>query len=401
MTLRIGRDHGTRGGRSGTVTPIRLFNGDIFGAAEKRSKILVIDDDTSNRNLLLTIMRRSGFSRVIGVATGADAIAAFSEFEPDLTLLDLHLPDMDGRDVLVELKARTPPGAYIPILVLTGDVSVEARDAALSAGARDFLVKPYEAAEVLLRIHNLLETRILHLELQRQHALLTARFEERSRELEDARIEILDRLARACEMREQGTLGHGQRVGALAAEIAFVLGWSAESVEQLRKAGALHDIGKIGIDDSILLKPGPLVESEFEAQSRHTILGAAILSGSRFPVLHMAEEVALTHHERWDGCGYPAALAGEDIPLSGRIVAVADVFDALTHQRPYKKAWTAEEAVEQIRSDAGTRYDPMVVEAFIEVVEQGRTNPAGAKEQGTGSRIAERGGASASIRRTA
>jgi putative two-component system response regulator len=214
--------------------------------------------------------------------------------------------------------------------------------------------------------------------------MLSARFEERSRELEDARIEILDRLARACEMREQGTLGHGQRVAALAAEIAVALGWSAESVDHLRKAAALHDIGKIGVDDSILLKPGPLAESEFEAQTRHTILGAAILSGSRFPVLRMAEEVALTHHERWDGCGYPAAIAGDDIPLSGRIVAVADVFDALTHQRPYKKAWTPEEAVAQIRADAGSRYDPVVVAAFLRVAEQGRTSPVVKTEQKAG-----------------
>lgn len=381
MGGRIGRDHGPFSRDSGRVNPpIRLFDGELFGARERHSKILVIDDDASNRNLLLTIMRRSGFTRVMGVATGLEGITAFSEFEPDLTLLDLHLPDMDGREVLAEMKLRTPPEAYIPILVLTGDISVEARDDALSAGARDFLVKPYEAAEVLLRINNLLETRVLHLELQRQNALLMARFEERSRELEDARIEILDRLARACEMREQGTFGHGQRVAALAADIAIALGWSAESVDQLKKAAALHDIGKIGVDDSILLKPGPLVPSEFEAQSQHTILGAAILSGSHYPALRMAEEVALTHHERWDGCGYPAGLAGADIPMCGRIVAVADAFDALTHQRPYKRAWTPEDAVTQIQRDAGTRYDPAVVEAFIRIVEQRTAQSAGSME---------------------
>jgi putative two-component system response regulator len=251
--------------------------------------------------------------------------------------------------------------------VLTGDSSGEVRDAALAAGARDFLTKPYDAGEVILRVRNLIETRLLHVELQRQNAALSERFESRTEELEAAKLEILERLARAADFRDESSYGHTTRVGELAARIAAQMGLTEAEVDQIRIAARLHDIGKIGVSDSILMKPGRLAPAEFLAQEKHTLIGANILSGSRFPVLRLAEDIALTHHECWDGTGYPRGLQQEEIPLCGRIVAVADVFDALTHTRVYKSAWRLNDAVEEIKHQRGKKFDPAVVDAFLAI----------------------------------
>jgi putative two-component system response regulator len=234
-------------------------------------------------------------------------------------------------------------------------------------------------AEVLLRIRNLLRTRFLHIEVQHQNHVLEERVRERTRELEEAhhailnhtqdlreaQIETIERLAAAAEYRDDDTGQHVHRVSQNCARIALALNWPDASIDLLRKASPLHDVGKIGIPDHILLKPGKLTSEEWETMKAHTLIGASILSGSRFPLLQMAEEIALTHHEKWDGTGYSPGLCGEAIPVSGRIVAVADVFDALTHERPYKKAWPVNEAIGEIRSQSGRHFDPAVVEAFL------------------------------------
>lgn len=195
--------------------------------------------------------------------------------------------------------------------------------------------------------------------------LLEAKVAERTRELEDARAETLKRLAFAAEYRDEGTFEHTERVGATAAEIAGRLGLGAEEIEVLREAAPLHDVGKLAISDTILLKPGKLTVEETEIMKTHAELGARVLSGSSSPVLQMAAVIARSHHERWDGAGYPAGLAGEAIPLVGRVVAVADVFDALTHDRTYKSAWPVEQAIAEIRRGAGSQFDPRVVGAFL------------------------------------
>jgi putative two-component system response regulator len=248
---------------------------------------------------------------------------------------------------------------------------VDARDAALAVGAKDFITKPFESTEVLLRVHNLLETRLLHLELRRQRNLLAERFESRGRELEQARFEILERLARVAEHRDDGAFGHIRRVGDLSALIAAEMECSPELVEQIRRAATLHDVGKIAIPDGILLKPGRLTPGEFEIQERHTLIGADILSGGGFPVLRLAEQIALTHHERWDGKGYPNKLVADAIPLAGRIVAVADNFDALMNPRPYKVAWPPEDVLAYIEQGSGQSFDPAVVQAFVRAVSSG------------------------------
>jgi putative nucleotidyltransferase with HDIG domain len=197
--------------------------------------------------------------------------------------------------------------------------------------------------------------------------VLEAKVAERTRELEAARAETLQRLALAAEYRDDDTSQHTERVGATAAQIASELGLDSEQVELVREAAPLHDVGKLAIPDTILLKPGRLTQAEYEVMKTHAMLGARLLSGSSSPVLQMGAVIAASHHERWDGAGYPAGLAGEAIPLVGRIVAVADVFDALTHDRPYKSLWPVEQAIAELRRGAGSQFDPRVVDAFLTI----------------------------------
>jgi putative two-component system response regulator len=338
--------------------------------AERSARILVIDDDLANLNVLMRTLQRAGFRNLHGVLEGKRILTALVDFQPDVVLLDLHMPGTDGIEVLLDIKAVLGRRNYMPVLVLTGDSSSEVRDAALAAGARDFLTKPYDAGEVILRVRNLIETRLLHVELQRQNAALSERFESRTEELEAAKLEILERLARAADFRDESSYGHTTRVGELAARIAAQMGLTNAEIDQIRVAARLHDIGKIGVSDSILMKPGRLAPAEFLAQEKHTVIGANILSGSRFPILRLAEDIALTHHECWDGTGYPRGLRQEEIPLCGRIVAVADVFDALTHTRVYKSAWRLSDAVDEIRHQRGKKFDPAVVDAFLAIASE-------------------------------
>jgi putative two-component system response regulator len=268
-----------------------------------------------------------------------------------------------------------PAGTFLPILVLTADMTPQAKQQALSGGASDFLLKPFDATEVLLRIGNLLQTRRLHLELQDQNQLLERRVSDRTAQLEAAHNEILERLALAAEYRDDETHQHTLRVGEASALLAAALGLSDEQVGQLRQAAPLHDIGKIGISDTVLLKPAKLTPEEFEHVKTHTLIGGRILADSPVTVLQLGREIALTHHERWDGSGYPHGLKGEGIPLSGRIVTVADVFDALTHDRPYKHAWPIDQAVAEITTQRERQFDPDVVDAFLGLLDRG-TLPA-------------------------
>ena len=233
------------------------------------------------------------------------------------------------------------------------------------AGAKDFLAKPFDAQEVVLRIRNLLETRVLHRALATQNTLLEERIRQRTRELEAAQAEVLERLAAATEFRDDDTGQHTQRVGALAARLAEALGLSADWVALIRRAAPLHDVGKIGIPDRILHKPGRLTPRELEVMRTHAVLGARILAGGTSPLMTMAERIARGHHERWDGLGYPDGLRGEETPLEARIVAVADVVDALTHARPYRAAWPLSDVLEVVRRGRGTHFGPTVADALL------------------------------------
>jgi len=331
----------------------------------REARILVVDDQDPNLRLLEAILRRAGYTNLLCLADSREVTTQFVEFQPDLILLDLHMPHQDGFAVLGGLGSLIPPGSYLPVLVLTADITAEAKQRALSGGAKDFLTKPFDPVEVVLRSQNLLETRYLHRELQDQNRVLEERVRERTQQLEEAHHEILERLAVAAEFRDDETGQHIKRVGHMSAVLARNLGLPQDQVELIERAAPLHDVGKIGIPDHILRKPGPLTPEEFEVIKAHAAIGARILSGGRFPLLRMAEEIALTHHERWDGTGYPQGLTGEAIPLSGRIVALADAFDAIISLRPYKGAQRIEEAITTIAAGAGTQFDPRVVDAFL------------------------------------
>lgn len=327
-------------------------------------RVLIADDEPPSLLLLEKMLRSAGYVHLLGTTDARSVLPLYAEFRPDLLLLDLHMPGMTGFEVMARLREGAGPDSYFPVLVLTADTTAQTRERALSGGATDFLTKPFDRVEVLLRVRNLLTTQALHRRLEGQNRLLERRVRERTEDLEEARVEVLERLSRAAEYRDDDTGRHTLRVGQTSAELARALGLPADEVELIWRAAPLHDLGKIGIPDAVLLKPGRLTADEAALMRGHTTIGGRILGGSRSPVLRLAEKVALTHHECWDGSGYPLGLSGEAIPLAGRIVSVADVFDALTHNRPYKKAWPADAAAAEIERLAGQKFDPRVVAAF-------------------------------------
>jgi putative two-component system response regulator len=328
----------------------------------KQAKILIVDDEKANIRFLEVILDRAGYTNVHSASDARQTLPLFRDIHPDIVLLDLTMPYLDGFAVMQLLQPLMLHDA-VPILMLTADVSTASKHRALKEGAKDFLTKPLDEIEVLLRINNLLESRLYGV-------LLEEKVLERTQDLELAQLETLERLALAGEFRDDDTGLHTRRVGRTAGRIAQALGLASLQVDLILRAAPLHDVGKIGIVDAILLKPGKLTQQEFDIMQQHTVIGGRMLSGSSSPWLQLAEEIALTHHERWDGTGYPSRLECEDIPISGRIVAVADVFDALAHERPYKKAWPPAEALAEIQRHSGLQFDPTVVEAFLASIAQ-------------------------------
>lgn len=333
------------------------------------SRILIVDDEEAHIRFVECLLGTAGLSHYVSTTDPRKALHLCQGFRPDLVLLDLQMPELDGVGVMKLLAASLPPDSYLPILLMTGDVTMGARHKALMAGADDFLVKPFDRGEFVLRVRNLLRTRWLHSELQKNNQALECKVRERTRQLTEAQIETLRRLAVAAEYRDDATWHHTQRVGAMAALLATKMGASRAYVDVLRVAAPLHDVGKIGVPDRVLLKPGPLTPEEFEMAKTHAVIGAQIIGESHSPVLQMAREIALSHHEKWDGSGYPKGLRGTNIPLSGRIVAIADVFDALTHDRPYKSAWTWEEATAEMKRLRGSYFDPEILDLLVSTLE--------------------------------
>jgi putative two-component system response regulator len=360
----------------------------------RRLRILAVDDEESNLLLLRRILERDGYTRLTVTTDPSRLPGLFVECQPDLVLLDLHMPGMDGFEVMDRLAPLTADGNDVPFLVLTADATDETMRRALAMGARDFLTKPLDRIELLLRVRNLLHAKNLQDRLREQNSNLEEKVIERTRDLDRARMEMLDRLALAAEYRDDQTQEHAWRIGRICALIGHGLGLPDAEVELIRRAAPLHDLGKIGISDMILLKPGRLTDEEVAVMKTHTGIGAQILALSHSPLLRLAERIALTHHERWDGRGYPAGLRGEEIPLAARIVAVADVFDALTHERPYKHAWPVDRALGEILSQAERQFDPTVVEAFSTLDHQMLLSPAsgiGTSPQAVGAGLAQSG----------
>ncbi len=331
------------------------------------ARILIVDDEPINVRLLEHMLHRQNSFHVISTTDSREALRLFEREAPDLVLLDIMMPHLNGYDVMQQLRKVISPSDYLPIVVLSADVSPATKQRALSSGAKDFLQKPFEPTELMLRLNNLLESRYFHLQLRDQNQKLEYRVQERTRELNQSQVEILQRLARAADFRDDDTGRHTYRVGRTAALLSQTMNWPAERTTLLERTAPLHDVGKIGISDDILLKGAPLSDEEFDVMKTHTTIGGALLSGGNSELLKMAQNIALTHHERWNGRGYPFNLSGEEIPIEGRIVAIADVFDALTHERPYKKAWPVSQAVEEIQHQSGRHFDPAVVAAFLEL----------------------------------
>lgn len=348
----------------------KLINANLLTA-----KILVVDDTEANLIYLKSLLKLSGFTAVTCISDSRKVLEYVSENEPDIILLDLMMPYLSGFDIMDSLSEIMEQTSYLPILVLTADTTQESKQKALASGAHDFLHKPLDSTEVIQRTQNLLHTRYLHKQQQQQKVHLeelvkarTQALAETVNKLEQANTDILEKLARVAEYRDDLTGQHTQRVGDLAKLTAQILELDADFCEQLGEAAKLHDIGKIGIPDSILQKPGSLTVEELMQMREHCQVGADLLGESGFEILNLARSIALTHHEHWDGSGYPQGLKGEAIPLEGRIVAVVDVYDALTHSRPYKRAWTEQEAIDLLKQESTYYFDPKIVAAFLELL---------------------------------
>jgi putative two-component system response regulator len=328
-----------------------------------KAKILIVDDEPANVALLEDILEEQGYTYFRSTSDSRKAITMYEEIRPDLVLLDLNMPHLDGFQVMEQLR-ELEQDSYAPILVLTAQSDRSTRIKSLEAGARDFLGKPFDLIEVKQRIANMLEIRLFHNQTRDQNRLLELKVKERTYELEETRREAILRLGRAAEYRDNETGMHVIRMSRLSALLAKEIGLSEQECQLILQASPMHDVGKIGIPDDILLKPGKLDDKEWKTMKMHPEIGAKILSGSRSELMQMAEAIALSHQERWDGSGYPQGLKGEEIPLAGRIVAVADVFDALTSKRYYKDAFSVEESMKIIEDSSGKDFEPRLVEAF-------------------------------------
>lgn len=331
------------------------------------ANILIVDDQIANVKLLEKIFKQAGYSNVLSTTDSREVVYLYQKHEVDVLLLDIRMPHMDGFEVMEKLQLITK-NDYLPILILTAEFTSETRDRALSNGAKDFLIKPFDRVEVIQRTRNIIEVRLLHKQVILQNVQLEETVKKRTRELEDSRLEVIRRLGVAAEYKDNETGNHVTRMSRSSYLLAKEIGLSEDYATMILNAAPMHDIGKIGIPDSVLLKPSRLDADEWEVMKTHVEIGVEILSDGTTPLLEMARRIAASHHERWDGAGYPLGLKGEDIVIEGRICAIADVFDALVSKRPYKEAWPVEKAMAFMRSESGTGFDPILIKAFDKIL---------------------------------
>lgn len=352
-----------------------------------RSKIMMIDDEELNFLIVAEYLKEGGYVDLIFSDDPLQAMPLAIRERPDAILLDLHMPKLSGFEVLQLLRSNDSL-TWTPVIILTSSTDNEEKMLALELGATDFLPKPLNGGELLARLRNILMAKAYQDQWRNYSKILEDAVRQRTADLEASRQELIRCLARACEFRDDDTGHHVIRVGRYARLIGEQLGMDEPLLDRLEQAAMLHDIGKIGIPDAILHKPGSLTPEEFDAMKKHsnfgksiiegdqqhdcsplrqhTELGAKILNAASSPVLKLATKIALTHHERWDGTGYPLGLSGEEIPLEGRITAVADVFDALSTKRPYKPAFPLEQCFSILGDGRGTHFDPRALDAFLE-----------------------------------
>lgn len=328
------------------------------------NRIAIIDDSEINLLLFGTLVGKLGDCHAELFRAPCEGLAWCLEQAPDIVIVDFMMPEMDGIEFIARLRAA-PALEDVPVVMITANDNRHVRHEALRAGATDFLTKPVDHVEFSTRVRNMLALSISRKKLADRAAWLADEVAKATVAVHEREHELLFRMSRAAEFRDPETGAHIQRMAHYSRVIAEALGLPEADCQQIFQAAPLHDIGKIGIPDHILLKPGRLTPAEFELMKRHAMIGYDLLSGSESSILQTGAMIALSHHERFDGSGYPNKVAGEAIPLFGRIVAVADVFDALTSERPYKRAWPIEKAEAHFQNDAGVHFDPACVDAFF------------------------------------
>lgn len=325
-------------------------------------RILLVDDTKANIDILVSTLKDD---YKLGVALdGPKALAYCQANRLDLILLDILMPGMDGFEVCRRLKGH-PATCNIPIIFITAmDDSAHKREG-LSIGAVDYITKPFDISEVKARVKTHLTLKVTQESLRNRNLILEEKVRQRTRELKETQVEIISRLSLASKFRDFGTGQNVRRISHLSEMLGRKAGLPAEEAERLALSSTLHDAGKIGISDEILMKPDKLSDSEWLLMKEHTTIGSRLLADSRSLLIQEAQTIALTHHERWDGTGYPRGLAGEEIPLVGRIVAICDVFDALISKRPHKAPWPMGKAFQEIEARSGSHFDPRLAEAFL------------------------------------
>lgn len=354
-------------------------DGESRGESPHNHHILIIDDEPVTTAVVGRWLERAGYNRITPSNDASTVLPLIAAQQPDLVLLDVVMPPFNGLDILAEIRERYG-WMPLPVIILTAETDLATRRRALTLGATDFLTKPVDEVELLLRVRNALILKAHHDHLKSHTELLEEAVKARTATLLRAQEEIIHCLAQAGEYRDSDTGRHVIRVGRYAGVIARQLGLSNDFTELLQQAAPLHDVGKIGVPDDILLKPGPLSEAQIAVMREHCLLGKRICEPEAFhhdhdrrsvlPVLRLASEICLTHHERWDGSGYPQGLAGEQIPIAARITAVADAFDAMSQKRAYKAPLPLERCLERIQEGSGTHFDPAVVAAFMASLDQ-------------------------------
>ena len=333
------------------------------------AKILIVDDNLANVALLEAILEEEDYGAVFSTTDPRDVLPLYRQHQFDLILLDIRMPWLSGIEVLNLLREEIV-NDYVPVIVLTAQTDMETREQALTAGAKDFITKPFEDWEVLLRIQNMLETRMYYTRQVDRADNLEQEVRKRTEEIRLTQLETVRRLGVAGEFRDNETGAHVLRMSHICSMLAKKLGLSETYCEMILYASSMHDVGKIGVRDAVLLKQGKLDDEEWKLMKRHPQIGAQIIGNQRSELMTLAREIALNHHEKWDGNGYPCGLGGDEIPVSARIAAISDVFDALTSQRPYKEAWSIEKAVALISEESGRHFDPAIVEIFIDNIDE-------------------------------